>query len=129
MRVPAEKELDYYIDTFKKYGMSGPVNWYKIRNINHAEEIAAKLPPFPSNIPCLQFPAELDAALPPAMCLAPAILKCFPGGNLDVRVLKGADHWCLQDELTRAPLTAQIADWVDNVYAGKWKPTPLAPRL
>lgn len=109
--------------------MSGPLNWYKIREINYAEETAVVFPPFPSHIPCLQLPAELDAALPPSMCLAPNVLKCFPDGNLDVRVLEGADHWCLQDVVTRDNVTGIIADWIDHVHSGKWKPAPLQLRL
>lgn len=93
------QELDYYISQYKKSGMRGPLSWYRTRSTNFREEQEANLPPFPTHIPALQLPAANDAALPPAMCLAPAVLGCFPAGNLEVRVLDGADHWCLQVRL------------------------------
>lgn len=77
--------------------MKGPLSWYRNRAINFKEEVESNLPPFPSYIPCLQLPAEHDAALPPKMCLSQNVLKEFKvGGNLEVQVLEGADHWCLQ---------------------------------
>lgn len=96
-----DRELDYYVDTFKAPpgGMTGPLNWYRTRAINFEEEQMANLAPFPEHIPCLQLPAENDAALPPSMCLAPSVLSCFPGGNLEVKVISNADHWCLQVRL------------------------------
>lgn len=36
--VQREKELDYYVDTYSKGGMTGPLNWYKTRQINFREE-------------------------------------------------------------------------------------------
>lgn len=90
------QELDVYLSAYRKSGMEGPLSWYKTRAINRVEEQEANLPPFPSHIPTLQLPAELDAALPPKMCLAPSVFKSFPAGNLEVKVIKGADHWLLQ---------------------------------
>lgn len=90
------QELDYYIKTYREGGLEGPLSFYKTRETNYKEERAANLPPFPSHIPCLQLPAELDAALPPSMCLSPAVMKCFPAGNLEVKIIDGGDHWCLQ---------------------------------
>jgi hypothetical protein len=89
------QELDVYLNAYRKGGFAAPLNWYRTRQINFREEQLANLPPFPPHIPCLQLPASHDAALPPSMALSPAVLRCFPAGNLDVRVLEGADHWCL----------------------------------
>jgi soluble epoxide hydrolase / lipid-phosphate phosphatase len=122
--------------------MEGPLSWYKTRAINRVEEQEANLPPFPSHIPALQLPAELDAALPPKMCLAPSVSKSFPAGNLEVKVIEGADHWLLQvscrsdgsvksvidpplrvqDEKVRDRVTDILGDWIEKVLAGKWKP-------
>ncbi|SCZ91279.1 BZ3500_MvSof-1268-A1-R1_Chr1-2g01304 [Microbotryum saponariae] len=119
-----EPELDFYLSTYSKTGFAGPLNWYKTRSINQLEEVASNLSPtFPPHIPALQLPAALDAALPPEMCLAPAVLKCFPGGNLEVRVLQTADHWCLSDENERGKVTEILCEWIEMVLAGKWKPT------
>ncbi|ORY80288.1 Alpha/Beta hydrolase protein [Leucosporidium creatinivorum] len=126
---PAEKELDFYLSTYRKSGMEGPLSWYKTRAVNRAEEQEANLPPFPSHIPALQLPAELDAALPPRMCLAPSVFKSFPAGNLEVKVIEGADHWLLQDERTRDKVTNILGDWIEKVLAGKWKPSSVESRL
>lgn len=123
------QELDVYLAAYRHSGLSGPLSWYKTRTVNRLEEQAAALPPFPAHIPALQIPAELDAALPPKMCMAPAVLKCFPAGNLEIKVLKGADHWCLQDEQVRDQTTAILCDWIEMVLAGKWKPKPVDARL
>lgn len=40
-RVPQEKELDFYIETYRKAGIRGALNWYKIRSINFKEEQGA----------------------------------------------------------------------------------------
>ena len=102
-----ERELDVVLDLYKKSGLRGPLNWYRNRKINFDDEQAANLPAnFPAHIPALQLPAELDPALPPSMCLAPSVLKCFPAGNLEVKMIKGADHWCLQVSTTEPDFRA-----------------------
>jgi soluble epoxide hydrolase/lipid-phosphate phosphatase len=101
---PPERELDVVLDLYARAhaGLRGPLNWYRTRRVNFDDEQRANLPAaFPAHIPALQLPAELDAALPPSMCTAPAVLKCFPAGNLEVKMLKGADHWCLQVSCVR----------------------------
>ncbi|KAM0793682.1 hypothetical protein ACM66B_001110 [Microbotryomycetes sp. NB124-2] len=127
--VNPEKEFDVFLKHYRHAGIRGALSWYKTRQINFKEEQEARLAPeFPSHIPAFQLPAELDAALPPSMALAPSVLKCFPGGNLSVHVLKGADHWCLQDEKVRSSVTSLLADWIERVLAGKWRPEG-APKL
>lgn len=71
------------------------------------------------------------------MCLALGVLGCFPDGNLNVKVLKGADHWVLQDEKPvpggdvklRDHVTNIIAEWLETVYSGTWKPAPISYKL
>lgn len=91
------QEYQYYLDTFHRYGLHHPLNWYRTRQVNHAEEQLSRLPTFSPEIPALMIPAEKDPALPPAMAKSPAVMKCFPGRNLRVSPpVKGADHWLLQ---------------------------------
>lgn len=100
---PPERELDVVLDIYRRSGLRGPLNWYRNRSVNFNDEQAANLPAeFPAHIPALQLPAELDPALPPSMCMAPSVLKCFPAGNLEVRMIKGADHWLLQVSRARS---------------------------
>lgn len=95
----AIQEYDYYLSTFQKNGLHHPLNWYRTRQINFLEEQEARIAPFPANIPALVLSAAKDDALPPAMAKNKAVLKCFPGGNLSVKVIEGADHWVLQVSL------------------------------
>ena len=57
------------------------------------------------------------------MGLLPSVLSRFPAGNLEVKVLAKGDHWCLQDEKVRGVVTDALADWIERVLAGKWRPT------
>lgn len=87
------QELDYYVKCYKKSTFQAPLNWYRTRRINHIEETEANLPSkLPSSLPCLLLPAELDAALPLKMS-EKVKEKYFPDGNLEIRILRGADHW------------------------------------
>jgi len=91
------QELLYYIWAFKTYGMHAPLNWYRNRRVSALDEQASELPgTFPPHIPALLLPAENDPALPPAMADPKKMQKHFPGGNLRVELVKGADHWVLQ---------------------------------
>ncbi|KAL8293645.1 hypothetical protein RQP46_000346 [Phenoliferia psychrophenolica] len=120
---PAERELDYYLSQYRLGGIGPALNWYRTRALNIADEKADRLPAFPSHIPALHIPAELDAALPPSMGLLPSVLSRFPAGNLEVKILSGGDHWCLQDDKVRGVVTETLCDWIERVLAGKWRPT------
>ncbi|GAA5968925.1 hypothetical protein JCM21900_000731 [Sporobolomyces salmonicolor] len=122
---PSEPEFDYYLSTFRRTGLHSALNWYRTRLINHCDEQASQIPPFPEHIPALVLPAENDLALPPSMAESPAVRKCFPGGNLEVRVVRGADHWLLQDPRYRAQVTRLLADFVEESFA-KEEAGPLA---
>ncbi|BGP21408.1 soluble epoxide hydrolase [Rhodotorula toruloides] len=128
--VPKDPEYQYYLDTFSRHGLHHPLNWYRTRRINHTEEQASRLPAFSPDIPALMIPAEKDPALPPAMAKSPAVMKSFPGGNLRVLpVVKEADHWLLQDVRFRDRVTDMLADFVDEVLSGKWKPEAAPSKL
>ncbi|GAA5837132.1 hypothetical protein JCM9279_005594 [Rhodotorula babjevae] len=121
--VPQDPELLYYIWAFKTYGMHAPLNWYRNRRVSALDEQASELPgTFPPHIPALLLPAENDPALPPAMADPKKMQKHFPGGNLRVELVKGADHWVLQDAPYRDDVTAKLVSFVDEVLAGKWQP-------
>ncbi|TNY19567.1 Alpha/Beta hydrolase protein [Rhodotorula diobovata] len=117
------QELLYYIETFKKHGMHAPLNWYRNRTVSALDEQASHVAAtFPAHIPALLLPAENDPALPPAMSDPKRMAKLFPGGNLRIEVIKGADHWALQDEPFRDGVTDRLLSFVEEVLAGKWQP-------
>lgn len=149
------QEYLYYLRTFKKHGLHAPLNWYRTRRVNYFEEQQSGLShSFPAHIPALLLPAENDPALPPGMAKSQG--KYFPGGNLRVEVIKGADHWLLQvrcvylttalsvalvvwsTRLTRHSLqdgkcrnlvTDKLAAFVDEVLSGKWRPDSAPSKL
>ncbi|BGP36432.1 hypothetical protein JCM10450v2_000331 [Rhodotorula kratochvilovae] len=128
--LPTDPEYLYYLSTFRKYGMHHPLNWYRNRRVCALDERASRLPPtFPADIPALLLPAELDSALPPSMADPKKMRRMFPGGNLRVEVLKGADHWVLQDAPFRDAVTEKLAAFVEEVLAGKWQPDAPASKL
>lgn len=128
---PAQ-ELLYYIYAFKKYGMHAPLNWYRNRRVSALDEQASELPgTFPPHIPALLIPAENDPALPPAMADPKKMQKHFPGGNLRVELVKGADHWVLQvrphgplarDDPRPRPRPRAVADLPLDARAGRSLP-------
>lgn len=147
------QEYHYYLETFRKHGLYHPLNWYRTRRINHEEEQAARLGPVPAHIPALMIPAEKDPALPPAMADNPAVRKCFSGNLRVLPPIKGGDHWVLQvielvppgrhgDQRIDGPssamyqdvrycdqVTRMLADFVDEVLAGKWQPNSPPAKL
>ncbi|GAA5997287.1 alpha/beta hydrolase [Rhodotorula paludigena] len=125
---PQDPEYLYYLRTFEKHGLHAPLNWYRTRRVNYFEEQQSGLShSFPAHIPALLFPAENDPALPPGMAKSQG--KYFPGGNLRVEVIKGADHWLLQDGNCRNLVTDKLAAFVDEVLSGKWKPDSAPSKL
>ncbi|GAA6059378.1 hypothetical protein JCM10212_003276 [Sporobolomyces blumeae] len=119
----SEPEYDYYVAMFQKHGLHCPLNWYRTRRINFVQEQEANLPPFPSTIPALCLSAAKDDALPPEMANNKAVKACFPGGNLEVRVIEEADHWVLQDRRFRDDITKQLAEFVETNFAKERKRT------
>ncbi|GJN92183.1 hypothetical protein Rhopal_005213-T1 [Rhodotorula paludigena] len=125
---PQDPEYLYYLGTFKKHGLHAPLNWYRTRRVNYFEEQESGLShSFPAHIPALLLPAENDPALPPGMAKSQG--KYFPGGNLRVEVIKGADHWLLQDGQCRNLVTDKLVAFVDEVLSGKWKPDSAPSKL
>lgn len=114
---------------FSRGGFHHPLNWYRTRELNFHEDQQSNLPAFPSHIPALQIPTGQDAALPKEMCLHESVLGCFPGGNLEVRVMEQADHWVLQDELLRDEVTGMLVEFVERVREGRWAPSGAAAKL
>ncbi|GAA5848681.1 hypothetical protein JCM5353_000248 [Sporobolomyces roseus] len=120
----SEPEYDYYLSTFAKNGLQHPLNWYRTRKINYLEEQEAQLPPFPAQIPALVLSAAGDDALPPSMADNKSVRKCFPGGNLKVKVIDEADHWVLQDPRYRDGVTKQLAEFIEENFAKEEKSNP-----
>lgn len=110
-----DPETEYYISEFRRGGLIGPVNWYKTRVLNYLDDLAYNLPEtFPKNIPSLYIQATEDEALPPTLVSESQLDERFPGRNLKVIQIKGANHWLLQDPQHRDKFTAELCNWIDK---------------
>ena len=74
--VMSEEELKFFVDTFKKTGFTGGINWYRnfTRNWQTTEGIPQKV-----NVPCLMIMAENDIVLRPSMAQRDGGVRPRPG--------------------------------------------------
>ena len=85
-------EFEAFVETFKRTGFTGGINWY--RNFTRNWERSADLPVRIDGIPCLMVTAELDAVLPPsAAAHMPGLI-----GDLETVNIKGSGHWTQQEK-------------------------------
>lgn len=84
-------ELGVFIDSFKRTGFSGGINWYRNfkRNWERAVDVVQKV-----DQPSLMVMAELDAVLPPA--LANGMETYVP--DLEKVLIEGSGHWTQQEK-------------------------------
>ncbi|MBW0461588.1 hypothetical protein O181_001303 [Austropuccinia psidii MF-1] len=107
--------INHLIAQLKKGGMEGPLNWYRTRSLDYADEQAADLPvEFPSDIPCLFIGASKDPALPPAMFTQEMKERLFPKHNLTTIIFEDANHFLLNAPAHRDKVTKTIGDWIDE---------------
>lgn len=96
------EEMRVYVETFRRTGFTGGINWY--RNITRNWERAAALDHM-VRVPSLMITAELDYVLPPS---ASAGMEAIVP-DLERHLVKGSGHWTPQeapDEVSRV-----ILDW------------------
>jgi pimeloyl-ACP methyl ester carboxylesterase len=104
----SREELSVFIETFRKTGFTGGINWY--RNFTRNWERAESLPGRLDRLPCLMITAELDAVLPPS---AAEGMGAFIS-DLETQLVKGSGHWTQQekpDDVNRL-----ILDWLDRRF-------------
>lgn len=102
------EEFAVFIETFKRTGFTGAINWY--RNMTRNWERSEGLPTRIDNLPCLMITAELDAVLTPSMAAGMPNLI----GDLEMHEVKGSGHWTQQekpDEVNR-----MILDWLNRRF-------------
>lgn len=101
--VMSQAELDVFVETFKRTGFTGGINWYRnfTRNWQESEGQSDKI-----SVPCLMIMAENDVVLRPAM--ADGMEALVP--DLEKHLVRNCGHWTQQehpDETNRV-----IADWM-----------------
>jgi pimeloyl-ACP methyl ester carboxylesterase len=101
-------ELAFFVDTFKRTGFTGGINWYRnfTRNWERSEGLADRI----DNLPCLMITAEKDVVLSPEMAEPMKALV----GDLEMHMVRGSGHWTQQekpDEVNRLML-----DWLEKRF-------------
>ncbi len=102
--IVSDEELDHYIETFRRTGLRGGVNWY--RNLDRNAERFPEVGKSDPGVPCLMLAAEWDPALPPA--LSEGMDQRI--ADLERHVIAGAGHWVQQE----APVEVNrlLVDWL-----------------
>lgn len=102
-----DDEMKMFVDTFKRTGFTGGINWYRnfTRNWQRSAHIEERV-----RQPALMIMAEKDAVLPPSA--ADGMETWVP--HLDRVLIKDSGHWTQQekpDEVTNA-----IAGWMKKTF-------------
>jgi pimeloyl-ACP methyl ester carboxylesterase len=88
--IVSAEEKAVFVETFRRSGLTGGINWY--RNFTRNWERSAGLD-LTIRVPCLMITAELDAVLPPA--LSEGMETRIP--DLERHLVKGSGHWTQQE--------------------------------
>jgi len=101
-------ELGVFVDTFKRTGFTGGINWY--RNMTRNWERSEGLPSRIDNLPCLMITAEKDSVLTPAMAEhMPAFI-----GDLETHLVRDSGHWTQQEKPQE--VNRLMLDWLDRRF-------------
>jgi len=103
----SDDELAVFVDTFKRTGFTGGINWYRnfTRNWERSAGMEDKV-----KVPSLMIMAEHDAVLPPSA--ADGMEAYIP--DLEKVLIRDSGHWT-QQEQPEAVNTA-IIDWLDRRF-------------
>ncbi|EPS38166.1 hypothetical protein H072_8033 [Dactylellina haptotyla CBS 200.50] len=104
--IVSEEELNWYVDTFHKTGMHGPLAYYKNRRQNWEDEQALHDPIV--KVPVLFIGATRDAALPPSMALGQK--RFIP--DLTSKQVE-ASHWMVWEKTDE--INGLLTEWFENV--------------
>ncbi len=86
-----EAEMAVFVDTFRRTGFTGGINWYRnfTRNWRLGEGLPDRI-----DVPSLMVMAELDAVLPPSA--ADGMEELIP--DLEKALVRGSGHWTQQEK-------------------------------
>jgi pimeloyl-ACP methyl ester carboxylesterase len=102
------EELAVFVDSFRRTGFTGGINWY--RNFTRNWERSEGLPTRIDGLPCLMITAELDPVLSPAMAEGmPAMI-----GELEMHMVHGSGHWTQQEKPEE--VNRLILHWLDRLF-------------
>jgi pimeloyl-ACP methyl ester carboxylesterase len=100
-------ELAVFVDTFKRTGFTGGINWYRnfTRNWERSADVEDKV-----KVPSLMIMAENDAVLPPSA--ADGMEAYIP--DLEKVLIRDSGHWTQQEQ--PEAVNAAIIDWLDRRF-------------
>lgn len=90
------KDLEFYTTEYSRHGVHGPLNWYRLTEINFNDEKQYASTP-KIEVPLLFIQALRDLALPPES-MSKSMGNTIP--NLTVEQLK-TSHWALTEDPKR----------------------------
>jgi pimeloyl-ACP methyl ester carboxylesterase len=96
------EERQVFVDTFKKTGFTGGINWY--RNMSRNWQRAAGLD-HTVRVPSLMIMAENDQVLPPSS--TDGMEKLIP--DLEKYLVRGSGHWTQQEKPEE--VSAKLIEW------------------
>ncbi len=102
-------EMRVYVDTFRRTGFTGGINWY--RNFTRNWEASANLSDI-VDVPSLMIMAEHDAVLPPSA--ADGMEAIVP--DLEKHLIRDCGHWTMQEKPEE--VSATILDWRRRRFGG-----------
>ena len=102
-----DAEMKYFVDTYKRTGFTGGINWYRnlTRNWELSKDVEQKV-----KVPSLMIMAEDDVVLPPS--LTEGMERYVP--DLEKVLIEGSGHWTQQEkpeETSRA-----MIDWLNRRF-------------
>lgn len=100
-------ELKFYVETFRRTGLTGGLNWY--RNFTRNWETTAGAPRT-VRVPCLMVMAENDYVLPPAA--ADHMHHNCP--DLEKHLVRNCGHWTQQEQPEE--VNRVLIDWIKRRF-------------
>jgi len=109
--------MDFYVSEYARNGLRGPLNWYRVRDLNHEDELVflQASPRYRFKMPAMLVMAEHDIAFPPEV--ADKQQRFFGKGMLKQHLMKGCSHWIMierPDEANRL-----IGEFVEEVLVAE----------
>ncbi|KAJ1955758.1 hypothetical protein GGI12_005483 [Dipsacomyces acuminosporus] len=94
----SEAELQYYISMYKRHGMGGPTNYYRVWEMNWQEEHDAGFFNSTINKPSMMVTVDKDRALPAEMTKG---MEDYIPGLMRAHI-QGSGHWVLVEQKDQA---------------------------
>ncbi|KXJ91551.1 Alpha/Beta hydrolase protein [Microdochium bolleyi] len=87
--------MDHFVAEYARNGLKGPFNWYRVRDLNHQDELVFLQPgqgKYTFKIPAMLVMADQDLAFPPGV--ADKQQRFFEKG-LKQHLIKDCSHWIM----------------------------------